>query len=190
MMPESAVAPVDSLPSYDSLTAEDVSLLSKTVMLKLNGGLGTGMGLEKAKSLLKLKGSDTFLDFIAKQVLHMRAKFGVPLAFMLMNSFSTSSDTLEALAKYGTLPSASLGLEFQQNKAPKVAAADLSPVSWPESPPMEWCPPGHGDLYPALLGSGTLDKLLKDGFKCARRSRARRAPPTPGQHSVCTVHHR
>ena len=81
-------------------------------------------------------------------------------------------------------------VEFQQNKAPKVAAADLSPVSWPDSPPMEWCPPGHGDLYPALLGSGTLDKLLKDGFKCARRSRARRAPPTPGQHSVCTVHHR
>ena len=24
----------------------------------------------------------------------------------------------------------------------------------------EWCPPGHGDLYPAMVGSGTLDKLL------------------------------
>ena len=62
MMPEGAIEPVDSLPSYESLTEEDVSLLSKTVMLKLNGGLGTGMGLEKAKSLLKLKGADTFLD--------------------------------------------------------------------------------------------------------------------------------
>jgi hypothetical protein len=64
------------------------------VMLKLNGGLGTGMGLEKAKSLLPLKGEgmheprrpqphpgpqpapspcagdDTFLDFIAKQAAH------------------------------------------------------------------------------------------------------------------------
>ena len=52
MMPESSISPVAELPSYDSLTKEDTSLLSKTVMLKLNGGLGTGMGLEKAKSLL------------------------------------------------------------------------------------------------------------------------------------------
>ena len=39
------------------------------MVLKLNGGLGTGMGLEKAKSLLPLAGSDTFLDFISRQVL-------------------------------------------------------------------------------------------------------------------------
>ena len=67
MMPEASISPVASLPSYDSLTKEDPTLLKQTVMLKLNGGLGTGMGLEKAKSLLTLKGSDTFLDFIAKQ---------------------------------------------------------------------------------------------------------------------------
>ena len=113
-----------------------------------------------------VKGSDTFLDFIAKQVMHMRDAFGVPLAFMLMNSFSTSQDTLEALAKYPDLPTASLGgLEFQQNKAPKVTAEDLSPADWPANPGMEWCPPGHGDLYPAMLGSGTLDKLLAKGYK-------------------------
>ena len=166
MMAESSISAVDSLPSYDALSKEDSSLLSKTVVLKLNGGLGTGMGLEKAKSLLKLKGNDTFLDFIAKQVMKMRETFGVPLAFMLMNSFSTSKDTLDALAKYPSLPTAALGgLEFQQNKAPKVDAADLSPAAWPANPSMEWCPPGHGDLYPALLGSGTLDRLLAQGFK-------------------------
>lgn len=37
-------------------------------MLKLNGGLGTSMGLDKAKSLLTVKGKDTFLDLTAKQV--------------------------------------------------------------------------------------------------------------------------
>ena len=31
-----------------------------------------GMGLEKAKSLLPVKGNDTFLDFIAKQIMHLR----------------------------------------------------------------------------------------------------------------------
>ena len=89
-------------------------------MVKLNGGLGTGMGLEKAKSLLDLKDGNTFLDFIAKQVTDMRTKFGVPLAFQLMNSFATSADTLDALKKYSDLQSEGLPLEFVQNKAPKV----------------------------------------------------------------------
>lgn len=26
-------------------------------------------------------------------------------------------------------------------------------------------PPGHGDIYPSLLGSGMLDRLLADGIK-------------------------
>merc|ERR1719394_1436592 len=86
------------------------------------------------------------------------------MKFMLMNSFSTSKDTLEALAKYTSLGTGS-DLEFVQNKAPKVTAADLTPASWPACPDHEWCPPGHGDLYPAMLGSGTLDKLLAQGFK-------------------------
>ncbi len=36
-------------------------LLSQTAVLKLNGGLGTSMGLEKAKSLLEVRGGHTFL---------------------------------------------------------------------------------------------------------------------------------
>merc|ERR1719217_1945110 len=165
MIPEATIKAVDSLPDYASLTAEDPSLLQETVMVKLNGGLGTGMGLEKAKSLLDLKDGMTFLDFIAKQVTDMRAKFGVPLAFMLMNSFATSADTLEHLSKYADLQSAGLPLEFVQNKAPKLTEADLTPASWPSKPECEWCPPGHGDLYPAMLGTESLDKLLAQGFK-------------------------
>merc|ERR1719492_664130 len=81
-----------------------------------------------------------------------------------MNSFSTSQDTLEALAKYPELGTGS-DLEFVQNKAPKVTAADMTPGTWEKEPGHEWCPPGHGDLYPAMLGSGTLDKLLGKGFR-------------------------
>lgn len=44
------------------------TLLSATAVLKLNGGLGTSMGLEKAKSLLPVKDGKTFLDLIAEQV--------------------------------------------------------------------------------------------------------------------------
>merc|ERR1719375_189763 len=81
-----------------------------------------------------------------------------------MNSFSTSEDTKKALSKYPNLGTGA-DLEFVQNKAPKVTASDLSPASWPADPDHEWCPPGHGDLYPAMLGSGTLTKLLAQGYR-------------------------
>ena len=51
-------------------------LLSKTAVLKLNGGLGTSMGLEKAKSLLEVRDGKTFLDLIAEQIEHTRHKIG------------------------------------------------------------------------------------------------------------------
>jgi len=165
MIPGESIQPVESLPDYASLTTEDPALLKSTVMVKLNGGLGTGMGLEKAKSLLDLKEGRNFLDFIALQVEQMRSATGVPLAFMLMNSFATSADTLAHLAKYPKLQTEGLPLEFQQNKAPKVVEADLAPAAWPTKPDCEWCPPGHGDLYPAMLGSGTLEALLAKGYK-------------------------
>jgi len=162
---EADIDHVDSIPSYDSLSEENAGLLTETVMLKLNGGLGTGMGLEKAQSLLEIKDGNTFLDFIAKQVEYMRSSMGVDLAFMLMNSFATSKDTLDHLSKYDGLSKGGIPLEFCQNKAPKVTASDMSPAIWPAAPSCEWCPPGHGDLYPAIVGSGTLDILLSKGYK-------------------------
>lgn len=60
---------LQELPVYDSLAdpADAAALLSATAVLKLNGGLGTSMGLEKAKSLLPVKDGKTFLDLIAEQ---------------------------------------------------------------------------------------------------------------------------
>eukprot|EP00445_Apocalathium_hangoei_P023081 CAMPEP_0203899202 /NCGR_PEP_ID=MMETSP0359-20131031/41642_1 /ASSEMBLY_ACC=CAM_ASM_000338 /TAXON_ID=268821 /ORGANISM="Scrippsiella Hangoei, Strain SHTV-5" /LENGTH=717 /DNA_ID=CAMNT_0050822411 /DNA_START=65 /DNA_END=2218 /DNA_ORIENTATION=- len=165
MIPESAIDPVESLMDYEQIKVKpDSSLLKQTVVLKLNGGLGTGMGLDKAKSLLTVTEGNSFLDLIAKQVGSMNKQFKTKLKFMLMNSFATSADTLEALAEYKDLGKGS-ELEFVQNKAPKVTASDLTPATWEKDSSQEWCPPGHGDLYPAMLGSGTLDKLLKKGFK-------------------------
>ncbi|MBN2792093.1 MAG: UTP--glucose-1-phosphate uridylyltransferase [Desulfuromonadales bacterium] len=62
------------------------------MQVKLNGGLGTGMVLEKAKSLLPVKDGITFLDIIARQSL----TFGIPL--LLMNSFAARADSLARLA--------------------------------------------------------------------------------------------
>jgi UDP-N-acetylglucosamine pyrophosphorylase len=133
-------------------------------VLKLNGGLGTSMGLEKAKSLLALKDGLTFLDFIARQILYLREQHKSPLRFLLMNSFSTSRDTLAFLQKYPALGEPAQ-LELMQSAVPKVDAQTLRPATWPQHPELEWCPPGHGDLYPSLLGSGWLDRLLAAGVK-------------------------
>lgn len=64
------------------------NLLEKTAVLKLNGGLGTSMGLEKAKSLLPVKDGKTFLDLIAEQVVYTREKFGSKVRFILMNRYA------------------------------------------------------------------------------------------------------
>lgn len=167
LIAENDIQPVTELPRFEQLAdsgTDAKSLLAQTVVLKLNGGLGTSMGLEKAKSLLPIKDGLTFLDFIAKQILFLRERYKSPLRFLLMNSFSTSEDTRNFLKKYPQLGEPK-SLELMQNAAPKVDAKTLRPISWPNDPELEWCPPGHGDLYPSLLGSGLLDRLLADGVK-------------------------
>lgn len=168
LLAEADIEPVDRLPSFEELpepTAKDNELFGKLAVIKLNGGLGTGMGLDRAKSLLKVKGERTFLDFIAEQILGLRGdnESGAP-AFYLMNSFATQQDTLDYLEKYPALPDEEGTLDFLQSRAPKLLAESLEPVSWPENPDLEWCPPGHGDIYPSLLASGLLDRLLDQGI--------------------------
>jgi UDP-N-acetylglucosamine pyrophosphorylase len=165
LIPESSISPGEDLPNYEQISQSrgDGALLAKAVMLKLNGGLGTGMGLEKAKSLLPVRNGDTFLDLIVRQVLAARKETGAKLRFLLMNSFSTSDDTRAHLARYPELGDPG-DLELLQNKVPKIAVDTLLPVEWPADPDLEWCPPGHGDLYPAILGSGMLERLLKEGY--------------------------
>jgi UTP--glucose-1-phosphate uridylyltransferase len=125
------------------------------------------MGMDRAKSLLCVRRGLSFLDIIARQVLRARQEHDAPLPLLFMNSFRTSADTMAALARYEDLPVRGLPLEFLQNKEPKLLEKDLSPVSFPKDPALEWCPPGHGDLYTALLGNGLLDKLLDQGFRYA-----------------------
>ncbi len=165
---ESTIYPAASLPMLDQdisgKVSPDPSLLMETVVLKLNGGLGTSMGLEKAKSLLSVKGGNNFLDLTAKQVVSMRKEFKSPIKFMLMNSFNTSVDTLTFLKKYPML-SEDPSVELMQNKVPKIFKANYGVAQWPINKHLEWCPPGHGDLYTALLGSGRLDELLSSGKK-------------------------
>ncbi len=169
MVPESSIEPVQLEKLADAeVSADDgAKAIRDTVVIKLNGGLGTSMGMDRAKSLLCVRKGLSFLDIIARQVLHLRQEHDAPLPLLLMNSFRTSADTMAALARYEDLRVEGLPLEFLQNKEPKLLAKDLSPVSWSQDPDLEWCPPGHGDVYTALRGTGLLDTLIEQGFRYA-----------------------
>jgi UTP--glucose-1-phosphate uridylyltransferase len=162
---EADIAPVTALEDAEDLPAADAPL-DRAVIIKLNGGLGTSMGMTRAKSLLEVKDGRTFLDLIAEQVLDLRRRSGARLPLILMNSFATRADSLAALARHPDL-SAGLPADFVQNKVPKLTADALAPVDWPADRGLEWAPPGHGDLYTALVTSGMLAALLEDGYRWA-----------------------
>ena len=169
MISESEIAPAEDLPSSDALPepadgARDA--LDRAVVVKLNGGLGTSMGMTRAKSLLPVKDGLTFLDIVARQVLELRERHGARLPLVLMNSFYTRDDSLETLRRHSGVE-ADVPLDFVQNKEPKIRVDDLMPVEWPPDPELEWCPPGHGDLYTALVTSGMLEALLDHGYEYA-----------------------
>jgi UTP--glucose-1-phosphate uridylyltransferase len=168
LVPEDSIEPLADPPRLDDVKVSVVAAreaLSRTVIIKLNGGLGTSMGLDRAKSLLQVRKGITFLDMIAGQIRYARDTYRAKLPVLFMNSFRTREDTLEYLSRYPALVKEPWGLDFLQNAEPKLLADELTPVSWPSDPSLEWCPPGHGDLYPALWGSGLLKKMLDAGYQ-------------------------
>lgn len=170
LIPEDSITPLTDPDRLADVHIDEVAqraALDQTVIIKLNGGLGTSMGMERAKSLLPVRDQRTFLDLIVEQVQAARRRHGASLPLLFMDSFRTRDDTLAALEPYADLPVAGLPLDFLQNREPKLLALDLTPVEWPADPDLEWCPPGHGDLYTALLASGVLQALLDAGYRYA-----------------------
>src|SRR4029078_1715595 len=91
IIPEDTIEPLD----MESLAEVDVSddvateALDGTVVVKLNGGLGTSMGMDKAKTLLEVRDGLTYLDVIARQVLALRKKYDVRLPLLFLGSLHT-----------------------------------------------------------------------------------------------------
>lgn len=179
---EADVDPLRDVPRLDALSVDDAAAadaLARTVVIKLNGGLGTSMGMDRAKSLLPVRGSRTFLDVIVDQVLAARRATGARLPLVLMNSFRTRDDSLAALAAHPGLAVDGVPTDFLQNREPKLLVDGLTPVTWEADPTLEWCPPGHGDLYAALHASGVLAALLAAGFRYASVSNSDNLGATP-----------
>lgn len=147
---------------YDSLKSETADNLSKLAVLKLNGGLGTSMGCVGPKSVIEVRDGNTFLDLSVRQIEHLNRKYDSDVPLLLMNSFNTDADTAKIIKKY---QGHRIRVRtFNQSRFPRIFKDSLLPV--PESFDDEldgWYPPGHGDLYEALISSGELDSLLAQG---------------------------
>ncbi|KAL5268322.1 hypothetical protein ACHWQZ_G002251 [Mnemiopsis leidyi] len=166
-LPESMLQGYSSLRKVDEDDHEGISrLLNKLVVLKLNGGLGTGMGLGSAcpKSLIRVREESTFLDITMAQIENLNEKYGVSVPLVLMNSLNTDSETGNALKKY---KGANVEvLTYLQSYYPRIERETLLPYvkDYQNIDSNEgWYPPGHGDLYESLYNSGVLDKLIEKG---------------------------
>ena len=162
---EKEIEPPDenNIIDYNKLQESTSPPLEKLVVIKLNGGLGTSMGLKKAKSLLRVKDNLNFLDIITRQILHLRETTEEDIPLFFLHSFNTQGDSLSYLEKYSELQLPDLPLDFVQNKFPKIKQSDLSPLQ-NEDDTLNWNPPGHGEIYTVMACSGVLDKLLEKGF--------------------------
>ncbi|KRX46452.1 Actin-related protein 2, partial [Trichinella murrelli] len=140
-------------PSMDKVR----SMLSKMVIVKLNGGLGTTMGCKGPKSLIPVRHDLTFLDLTMQQIEHLNLTHDVDIPLVLMNSFNTDQDTKRALRKYRNVK--------LQSNYPRINKETLMPISSSlrNMDGESWYPPGHGDFYQAFYNSGLLDKFVQSG---------------------------
>ncbi|KAG1777483.1 UTP-glucose-1-phosphate uridylyltransferase [Suillus placidus] len=153
----------DQIVAYEGLSQpHDHSNLNKLAVLKVNGGLGTSMGMTGAKSALEVKDDMTFLDLTVRQIEHLNTSNRVDVPLILMTSFNTHEDTLRIIKKYANQQ---LRITtFNQSRYPRIFKESLLPCpKRADDDKTHWYPPGHGDLYNALLYSGVLDQLIAEG---------------------------
>jgi len=173
MLPSAELQPAGDAPRLEDLPeADPAGALAPVALIKLNGGLATTMGLQQPKSLMEARDGRSFLEIILGQTLALRRRYDVGLPLVLMDSYATQEATLSELERHPEIAQDGLAPDFLQSMIPKLVADTLEPVSWPAAPALEWCPPGHGDVYGALRRSGMLDALLERGFRYAMISNA------------------
>jgi UTP--glucose-1-phosphate uridylyltransferase len=120
------------------------------------------LGMTGAKSALEVKNDMTFLDLTVRQIEHLNTTHKVDVPLILMTSFNTHEDTQRIVKKYAE--QALRIITFNQSKYPRIMKESLLPCpKAADDDKAAWYPPGHGDLYNALVQAGVLDQLLADG---------------------------
>jgi UTP--glucose-1-phosphate uridylyltransferase len=132
---------------------EQKFLLDKLAVLKLNGGLGTTMGCVGPKSAIEVREGLSFLDLTIQQIESRNSMYNTHIPLILMNSFNTDEETKSIIKKY---ESKEFHIRtFNQSRFPRITKDSLLPLAKnPVSQDSAWYPPGHGDVFLSLAGSG------------------------------------
>ncbi len=134
-------------------------------IVRLNGGLATSMGLKQPKALLNIQSGTNFLDNMIQTVSKLRQQHQCHIPMVLMNSFATQAETIDYIAFFANLLLKDLPNVFVQCRMPRINAETKAPFSCPDDPDQEWYPPGHGDMYHAIMISGIAEYLLTLGVE-------------------------
>lgn len=134
--------------------------LSKLVVGKLNGGMGTSMGCVGPKSLVEVRDNKSFLDLILEQIESLNREWDQKIPLLLMNSFYTHEETQAHLS---AVQFSSEIIGFQQNKFPRLHAENLNPLTADKWGGQAYYPPGHGDFYQSVWQQGILQRLIDAG---------------------------
>ena len=153
-----------NLPDFSSLSypehSQTARQLSKLVVGKLNGGMGTSMGCVGPKSLIEVRDKKSFLDLIFEQIESLNREWDQNIPLLLMNSFYTHDKTQAHLS---TLELSLEITSFLQNKFPRLYSENLSPLTPDKFGDQAYYPPGHGDFYQCIWQQGILQKLIDAG---------------------------
>ena len=158
-IPESDIEPAKDIPKLSDLKP-DPDILSRTAVIKLNGGLGTSMGLQGPKGLLEVKNGKDFYAILLEQRRYFEKVHDFQPPLLFMNSFNTEEETRKRLSELGF--EQDLPWSFLQSQVPKITESGELPDG-PEE--YAWCPPGHGDIYASLLDGGLIEKLKSEGVR-------------------------
>ncbi|MEZ4633439.1 MAG: UTP--glucose-1-phosphate uridylyltransferase [Caldilineaceae bacterium] len=112
-----------------------------------------------------MKDGLSFLDIVARQILHLRRQRGARAIGAHEQLQYTRRIACCASSVPWISPPTSPG--FFATQGTQDPGTDLSPAEWPADEDKEWCPPGHGDIYPALISSGMLRQCLDAGYEYA-----------------------
>src|SRR5437588_2565471 len=94
LIPTAELEPAGDIPGLADLgEPNDPAVLDRFVVIKLNGGLATTMGLQRPKSLVEARDGRSFLEIIIGQTLALRRRYGVRLPLLLMDSEATQEET-------------------------------------------------------------------------------------------------
>ena len=171
LVPEDSIEPVDRPAGRSTscrLTLEaEREALQQAIVLRLNGGLGTSMGLTGAKSLLEAKDGLQLPRHHRPPGARAARRARRPAAARADGLLLHARGLAGRAAPRTRTSTSACRWTSSRTRSRSCCVDDLTPVEWPDDPALEWCPPGHGDLYTALVTSGMLEALLEQGFEYA-----------------------